>query len=125
MSSTDFVEQIKTEDSTPLFNQIAAVASKTLFISPSSSPFPNTNVRVGTLDTQQSFTVNALLDSGATGLYVDKRWVLKHGIQTTPLRYPQRVYNADGTPNAQGEITHQVQLRIAVQGHLQGMVPRR
>ena len=75
------------------------------------------NMRITTLDTQQSYTCNALLDSGATDLYVDKKWILKHGIQTTPLQYPQKVYNADGTPNAQGQITHQVQLRVSVQGH--------
>lgn len=73
---------------------------------------------VDTLDTQSRFKVNALLDSGATGLYVDRTWIEKNGIKTQPLDFPLEIYNADGTKNNAGTITHEVELRFAVQGHV-------
>jgi len=70
---------------------------------------------VNTLDTQEAFKVNALLDSGATGLYVDRSWVEKNNIKTTPLQFPVHAYNADGSPN---HSTQEVELRFAIQGHV-------
>ena len=37
------------------------------------------NIRVEKLDTHEGVTVKALLDSGATGMFMDKRAVAKHG----------------------------------------------
>jgi len=37
------------------------------------------NIGVEKLDTHEGVTVKALLDSGATGMFMDKRAVAKHG----------------------------------------------
>ena len=117
-SSTEFMASNQTEDSTPLHSKLSELAPKALFVSPPNRPFPNINVMVDTLDTQSRFKVNALLDSGATGLYVDRTWIEKNGIKTQPLDFPLEIYNADGTKNNAGTITHEVELRFAVQGHV-------
>ena len=88
--------------------------SQVLFSS-TNTHFPNINIYVNTLNTQESFKVNALLDSGATGLYVDRSWIEKNKIKTTALPFPVHAYNADGSPN---HSTQEVELRFAIQGHV-------
>ena len=103
------------EDSTPLYHRLTEIASQVLFTSQDYLSFPNVNVIVNTLDTQQTLKVNALLDSGATGLYVDRKWIEKNGIKTTPLEHKVYAFNADGSPN---HSTEEVELRFAIQGHV-------
>ena len=48
--------------------------------------------------------VQALLDSGATGLFMDVTFVEKHQLTTHPLTQPIPVYNIDGTLNKASSI---------------------
>jgi hypothetical protein len=48
----------------------------------------------------------ALLDSGANGQLMDRTFAIKHNFKMTPLVFPRNVYNADGTLNRAGQITH-------------------
>jgi len=105
------------EDSTPPLN-INEIAPEALFISPPSGIFPDIQVVTNTLNTQQTFTLHALLDSGAMSSFVDSSWVQKESLSLDPLLTPQKVFNANSTQNNCSMITHQVQLRIAVQGHV-------
>ena len=41
----------------------------------------------------------ALVDSGAEGLFIDHKFVEKHGIQTNPVRQTVQAQNVDGTMN--------------------------
>jgi len=50
-------------------------------------------------------------------LYIDKRFVEKHDITTRPLPTPMRVFNADGSHNSDGVITHEAELIFTIQGH--------
>ena len=107
----------------PLADTIAHMDNKDLrpphIILPSpNNNFPNVDILVSTVDTEQRIKVNALLDSGATGLYVDRKFIDKHKISTSPLSIPLLVYNADGSQNANGKITHEVELRFVIQGHV-------
>jgi deoxyuridine 5'-triphosphate nucleotidohydrolase len=97
-------------------NHLALIAPKVLF-PPTNKTFPNVDVQVSTTDTDDSYKVNALLDSGATGLYVDRKWLAEKNIEARPLEFPLHVYNADGSPNSNGKITHEVELRFEIQGH--------
>ena len=47
-------------------------------------------VKVGlkTLDTQRQMDENALLDCGATGLFMDTKWAKGNFISMTELEYP-------------------------------------
>ena len=55
-------------------------------------------VKVGlkTLDKQRQMDENALLDCGATGLFMDTKWIKGNFISMTELEYPIHVYNVDG-----------------------------
>ena len=50
--------------------------------------------------------VDALLDSGTTGCFIDKSWALERRIELKPLKNPIPVLNVDGTRNQAGDITH-------------------
>ncbi|KAG5719992.1 hypothetical protein E4T56_gene6909 [Termitomyces sp. T112] len=70
---------------------------------------PSTNslklqVEIETTDTQQIQSVVALLDSGATGLFLDTNYVQQHCLTTCPLSCPIPVYNVDGMLNEAGSI---------------------
>ena len=68
-------------------------------------------------DTGKQISIKALLDSGCTGSCIDETFVDKHGIETRELPKPIPVYNADGTPNANGMVTRMAQLRLTIGSH--------
>ncbi|KNZ76509.1 hypothetical protein J132_10217 [Termitomyces sp. J132] len=57
------------------------------------------DVEIETMDTQWTCGVAALLDSRATGLFLDLEFVKCHGLTMQPLPKPIPVYNIDGMPN--------------------------
>ena len=63
------------------------------------------NIGIEKIDTHKGVVVKALLDSGATGMFMDKRTVAKHGFMLKKLEKPIIVRNIDGTDNS-GELLH-------------------
>jgi len=61
--------------------------------------------------------VDALLDSGATGCFVDKSWALDRRLQLSKLVKPVPVLNIDGTRNQEGDIMHYVLLTVGIGKH--------
>ena len=61
--------------------------------------------------------VEALLDSGATGCFVDKSWAFDRRLWLSKLVKPVLVLNVDGTRNQEGDITHYVLLTVRVGKH--------
>ena len=59
--------------------------------------------------------VKALVDSGCTHMGINKQLVKKKRIQTKPLNFSFKVFNADGTKN--GEVTKVAPLEIEINGH--------
>ena len=70
-----------------------------------------------TTDTHEKFTVKALIDSGCTGSCINEEFVTKHKMNLTALPKPIPVYNADGSLNASGSLTHVVQVKMNMEGH--------
>ena len=64
------------------------------------------NVGVEKLNTHEGVTVKALLDSGAIGMFMDKRIAARQGFKLQKLERPIMVRNVDGTNNSGGAITH-------------------
>ncbi|PIL27957.1 hypothetical protein GSI_09901 [Ganoderma sinense ZZ0214-1] len=67
--------------------------------------------------TNSTFDEEALIDSGATASYVDEGTVRAQQIETNKLERPIIVYNADGTENVNGRITHTCTLRLRIGNH--------
>jgi hypothetical protein len=77
------------------------------------------SVHLQTLNTGDIFRLRALLDSGCTGLCIDKEFVKRNNIQTRKIPRPIPVYNADGTLNEGGPITDYVEMRMVIQDHVE------
>jgi len=69
------------------------------------------------VDTHEGVTVDALLDSGVTGLFMNKEFMEKNGFRMEKLERPVKVMNVDGTYNKGGDITHEVTCNIYYKGH--------
>ena len=69
------------------------------------------------IDTQEGVTVEALLDSGATGLVMSSEFARKQGFELKKLERPMNVRNVDGLLNKKGPIEYTVEVNIYYQGH--------
>jgi len=71
------------------------------------------------LESHERVAVKALLDSGATGLFMDTTFAKEKGFKMEKLKRPLLVKNVDGIVNAWGAITHQVECNIFFKGHVE------
>jgi len=69
------------------------------------------------IDGHEVEEVDALLDSGATGLFIDHAWLRQKKITTCKLEHPIKVYNIDRSINRGGSIMEEVTLILSYQGH--------
>ena len=65
--------------------------------------------------------MKALLDSGTTGMFMNKKMAAKHGFRLQKLERPVVVRNVDGTNNSGGAITHQVEVNMYYKSHIERM----
>lgn len=75
------------------------------------------NVQLKTLDTGVRISLTALLDSGATGLFLDSKFVKENNLNTRRLPRAIPVYNVDGTLNQGGSIQEEVDMVIQFNNH--------
>ena len=69
------------------------------------------------IDTQEGITVEALLDSGATGLVMSSEFAKKQGFKFKKLERLINVRNMDGSLNKERPIENTVEVNIYYQGH--------
>ena len=69
------------------------------------------------VDMQEGVMVEALLDSGATGLVMSSEFTRKQGFKLKKLKRPMNVRNMNGSLNKEGPIEHTVEVNIYYQGH--------
>jgi len=74
-------------------------------------------VDLETTDTKEVKTVQALLDSGATGMFIDRRYVKAQRLATRALSNPIPLRNVDGTLNEAGSVTEVVDLTLRYKNH--------
>jgi hypothetical protein len=74
-------------------------------------------VEVESTDTQQKYGVCALVDSGATGLFIDREYVKSNQIPTRRLSQVVPVYNVDRSANQNGAISEVAELLLRYNGH--------
>jgi len=78
-------------------------------------------VGIEKIDTHEGVSVKALLDSGATGMFASKRFVEENGFKLEKLDRPVRIRNVDGTGNSGGLVTHEIEVNVYYQGHVERM----
>jgi len=71
------------------------------------------------LESHEGIAVKALLDSRATDLFMDMTFAKEKGFKIEKLKKPLLVRNVDGTANAEGAITHQVECNMFFKGHME------
>jgi len=71
------------------------------------------------LESHKGITVKALLDSRATGLFMDMTFAREKGFRMEQMKNPLLVKNVDGTVNVGGAITHQVKCNMFFKGHVE------
>ena len=79
------------------------------------------NIGVEKIDMHEGIMIKALLDSGAMGMFMDKRMVARHGFKLQKLERPIFIRNVDRTNNSEGAITHQVECNIYYKSHVERM----
>ena len=71
------------------------------------------------LENHEGMAVKALLDSRATGLFMNTTFAKEKGFKMEKLKKPLLVRNVDGTINVGGAITHQVECNMFFKGHME------
>jgi len=79
------------------------------------------DIGVEKVDMHKGITVKALLDSGVTGMFMDRKMAAKSGFRLQKLEKPVMVRNVDGTNNSRGTITHQVEVNVYYKDHIERM----
>jgi len=77
----------------------------------------NLKITITTLDTHDTIGFMALLDSGATGLFIDRAFVHQNRLKTQTQDQLIKVYNVDSMLNQGGSITEEITLMISHKGH--------
>ena len=77
-------------------------------------PLREVMVKIGLerIDIQEGIIVEALLDSGATGLVISSEFVKKQDFKLKKLERPMNIRNVDGLLNKKEPIEHIVEVNI-------------
>jgi len=79
-------------------------------------------IEIGTTDTSKVHSVKVLLDSEATGNFIDKDFVCTKGISTWNVFRPIPVFNVDGFPNEARQISEVVDVVLCYKTHSERML---
>ena len=79
------------------------------------------NIGMEKINMHEDIMVKALLDSGATGMFMDKRTAAKHGFKLQKLERLIAIRNVNKTNNSRGAITYQVEYNVYYKGHIERM----
>jgi len=71
------------------------------------------------LESHEGVAVKALLDSGATGLFMNTIFAKEKGFKMERMKNPLLVKNVDGTVNVGGAIMHQVECNMFFKEHVE------
>ena len=69
-------------------------------------------VEIRTMDTSKLYSVKALLDSRATGSFINRDFIHSKGINTQTFLCNILVFNVDGSPNEAGQISEVIDILL-------------
>ena len=70
-------------------------------------------IRVTLHVNQTKHETMAIIDSGATGSFIDPQLVRELDLETSPLIRPVKAFNVDGTSNCKGNITQETDIELS------------
>ena len=79
------------------------------------------NIGVEKVNTHKGVTVKRFLDSGMTGMFIDRKIVAKYKFKLQKLDKLVTVRNVDGTNNSGETIIHQVKVNVYYKNHVKRM----
>jgi len=79
-------------------------------------------VEIGTTDTSELHSIEALLDCGATGSLIDRDFVRSKGMNTWTLLRNIPVFNVDGSPNEAEKISKVVDVVLCYKTYSERML---
>jgi len=79
------------------------------------------NIGVEKMDIHKGVTVKALLDSGTTGMFMDRKIAAKYGFRLQKLERLVVVRNMDSTNNSAEAIIYQVEANMYYKNHIERM----
>ena len=77
------------------------------------------NIGIEKVNIHKEVTVKVLLDSGTTGMFIDRKMMARHGFRLHKLERPVQVRNIDSTNNSAEAITHQVKVNMYYKNHVE------
>src|SRR5258705_1604097 len=99
-------------------NPLAAVPHPAIYVLSKNSPHSlNIQVELPSLTSLASVSMSALLDSRATGMFINWSFMQKHQLETTPLPQPILMCNVNGSPNENGSVTEEVHITLHFRHH--------
>src|SRR5260221_13300186 len=92
---------------------LAVVPLPAIYVLSKNSPRSlNIQVELTSLTSLASISTSTLLDSGATGMFINRSFVQKHQLETTPLPQPILVSIIDGSLNENGSVMEEVHVTL-------------
>jgi len=79
-------------------------------------------VEIRTMDTSELHSIEALLDSGATGSLINRDFVHSKGMNPRTLSHNIPVFNVNGSPNKAGQISEVVDVVLHYKTHSERML---
>src|SRR5260370_42316175 len=77
----------------------------------------NLQVELFSIPSLTQMSTSALLDSGATGMFVDRKFVQQHKLETSQLPQAIPVRNMDSSINENGSITEEAHVILRLRDH--------
>src|SRR5258706_16083312 len=97
---------------------LAVVPLPAIYVLSKNSPCSlNIQVELTSLTSLTSVSTSVLLDSGATGMFINQSFVQKHQLETTPLPQPVLIHNIDGSPNENRSVMEEVHITLCFGCH--------
>src|SRR5260370_19647959 len=97
---------------------LAVVPLPAIYVLSKNSPHSlNIQVELTSLTSLASISTSTLLDSRATGMFINRSFVQKHQLETTPLPQPILICNINGSPNENRSVMEEVHVTLCFRRH--------
>src|SRR5258707_7961244 len=105
--------EIKRPHASNLTRPLVTVPPPAIYVLSKDSPHSlNVQVEPTSLTSLASVSTSVLLDSRATGMFINQSFVQKHQLETIPLPQPILVCNVNGSLNENGSVMEEVHVTL-------------